>query len=161
MAKEGMKTLREAVRNPIFSESSIREWSKNLQQMKQLSEQQMQEAAKSLKNAQQKGEARAQNLDQAQKKEEEILQALSEMQKNVNQGLDQLQALTLAQRLRKLGSEEKKIETELLKMVSETIGLFPQDLPAQHQKANLALSVDQERAQKESQRLARRDQPIF
>lgn len=151
LAKEGAKTLREAFRNPSLPEKTLQDWAKNIQDMQELSQQKMQEAAQALKSAEQNSQARPQELAKAQEKQEEILQDLQQLQKKVNQGLDDLQALTLAQRLRKVGSEEKEIGSKLQRNISETIGLFAKDLPARYQKANAFLAEDQDGTQKESQ----------
>ena len=151
VAREGMKTLREALRNPIFTEQALRDWAKQLQEMEQLAQGEMQQAAASLQSAQQNPDSRSQKMAEAQTKEEEILKALEQMQQQVNQGLDQLQALTLAERLRKLAKEEKKLEAQLQKTVPETIGILPKELPPKFQQANAVLATGQTKAQKESQ----------
>jgi hypothetical protein len=151
LAKEGKETLREAFRNPTFSEELLRDWTKTLQSMQQLSEESMAQASKALQTAQKDQDSRAENLDQALKKEEEILQALEEMQRKVNKGLDQLQALTLAQRLRKLATEEKDIAGRLHRIVPETIGLLPRELEQKFRDTETTLAGDQETAQKEAQ----------
>jgi hypothetical protein len=151
LAKEGTKTLREAFRNPTMPEKTLREWAKNAQEMQELSESKMQESAQSLRQAEQNAQSRPQELAKALDKQEEILEDLQQMQKKINQGLDDLQALTLAQRLRKVAAEEKEIGGRLQKNISETIGLLSKDLPAKFQKANAYLSTNQEDALKELQ----------
>ncbi len=153
LAKEGAKTLREAFRNPTMPEKTLRDWAKNIQEMQELSQQKMQEAAQALKSAEQNKESRSGELAKASEKQDEILQDLQQIQKKVNQGLDDLQALTLAQRLRKVATEEKDIAAQLQKNIPATIGLPAKDLPARYQKVNGFLSGDQEAAQKESQAL--------
>ncbi|MDQ6632441.1 MAG: hypothetical protein M3Y82_11925, partial [Verrucomicrobiota bacterium] len=153
LAQEGMKALREALKNPTFTEEALQKWAKNLREMKQLSQQEMKQASDNLKSAQQnasQSEAKEKNLADAQKQEEQILQALEKMQNKVNQGLDDLQALTLAQRLRKVGSSENEIGEQLQKVFAETIGLLPSELPQKLQKLNTTLAGQQDQAQKES-----------
>ncbi len=149
MAAEGMKDLREALRNPAFNEEVLSEWTKNLHQMEKISQQQMKEAAKSLKSAQQtpSPSAREQQLAEAQEKEEETVKALQQMQQKVNQGLDELQALTLAQRLRQISAQQKKLESTLQANIPDTIGLTPPELSVRYQKANTKLSELQNEAQ--------------
>jgi hypothetical protein len=155
LAQEGMKTLREALRNPAFNEETLMDWTRNLAQMQKLAQQQMKEAAKSLQSAAQSPSqtGREEQLAEAQKKEEETLQALQQMQQKVNQGLDELQALTLAQRLRQLGDREKKIESTLHTNIPDTIGLSPAELNARYQRANTQLSGTQTEIEAESVKL--------
>ncbi|MGZ8900736.1 MAG: hypothetical protein ACXW3Z_11625, partial [Limisphaerales bacterium] len=150
LAQEGMKTLREALRNPAFNEETLAEWTKNLAQMQKVSQQQMKDAAQSLQKAAQSPASREENLAEAQKKEEETIEALQKMQQKVNEGLDELQALTLAQRLRQLGEREKKIETTLQTNIPDTIGLNPTELAARYQRANTLLSGMQTETQGDS-----------
>ncbi|MEW6306247.1 MAG: hypothetical protein AB1705_22500 [Verrucomicrobiota bacterium] len=152
-AREGMKALREALRNPTFSDETLREWAKNLQGMQSVAKGEMQEAGKSLKSAQQgqNSEQRLQELAKAEKSEQAALDALQQMQQRMNQGLDNLQAQTLAQRLRKLAEDEKQIEGRLQVMVPETIGLLANDLPDRFRRANTDLAENQEQARTDSQ----------
>lgn len=150
LAQEGMKTLREALRNPAFDEQTLTEWTKNLAQMQKVSQQQMKDAAKALQQAAQNPGEREEKLAEAQEKEEETIEALQQMQQKVNEGLDELQALTLAQRLRQLGEKEKKIETTLQTNIPDTIGLTPAELNARYQRANSQLSGLQTETQTES-----------
>lgn len=147
LAREGARTLREAMRNPLIPEETLSEWTKNLQQMDQLSRQQMKEAQQSLSDAQKQPQSREKELSEALQKEKEALEMLSQMQQNVNKGLDQLQALTLAQRLRKLGSGEKNLEARLQKHVGDSIGLLPAELPARIQKINTGVAEEQKAIQ--------------
>ncbi len=155
MAEEGMKTLREALRNPAFSEQMLTDWAKDLQQMGKLGNEEMKDASKSLESASQASESqgRQENLQQAEAKQDQILQKLQEMQKKANQGLDELQALTLSQRLRKLSGQEKKIEGGLQKNIGETVGLTPQELAGRFQKANTSFAGQQSETQTESTKL--------
>lgn len=151
LSKHGMKLLREAMRNPSIPEETVREWSKNLNAMQEVAQGPMKQASQSLSAAQQNPQARAQHVGSALEQEESALAALEQLQKQVNQNLDQLQALTLAQRLRKLGGQEKDIEARLQRIVPETIGLLPRELPSRLQRVNDGLAGDQSAAQAESQ----------
>jgi hypothetical protein len=156
MAEEGMKNLREALKNPSFPEEVLTQWSKTLKQMKDLSEKPMQEAAKSLAGAAQpsaKSKEQKEQLAKAGEKEKDILQELEQMQKKINKGLDDLQALTLAQRLRKMGTGQKEIHTELEKSVQETIGMTPAELAPRFKKANSFLAEQQEDARQRATEL--------
>lgn len=153
MAKEGMKNLREALRNPAFNEEVLTEWTKNLHQMQKLAQEEMKEAAQSLQQAAQSEQSREQQLAEAQKKEEESLQGLQQMQEKVNAGLDELQALTLAQRLRQIGAKEKRLETTLQANIPDTIGLLTNQLSSRYMRANTQLAASQNETQADSTKL--------
>ena len=80
-----------------------------------------------------------QELAEAEKRAEEVLEALQKMEQNANKNLDQLQALTLAERLRRVGEEEKGLGGQLTTNLADTIGLPPQDLPEKFQRLNTSL----------------------
>ncbi len=157
MSEEGLKTLREAMRNPTFSEQTLGEWSKTLRDMQEVSDKSMALAAKKLSDAsksKQSAKEREQNLAEAKEKAEEALEELQQIQKKVNRGLDDMQALTLAQRLRKIGGRENELEMSLLKSVKETIGLALTELNPRQLKALTFAADDQSVTQKESAQLS-------
>ncbi len=157
MSEEGMSLLREAMRNPTFSEKVLSEWNKSLREMQEVSKQSMGDAAKKLEDAargNQSSDERKQKLAEAREKEEEALQDLQQLQKKVNRGLDDMQALTLAQRLRKLGGREHDLEMSLLKSVQETIGLSLAELSPRQTKVLTVAAEDQTETQKETTQLS-------
>jgi hypothetical protein len=155
MASEGMKTLKDALRNPSFSEDLLSKWTKNLHEMDKVASETMKESSKALQQAQKASskEERSENLAQSKEKQDEAVKSLQEMQQKVNQGLDDLQALTLAQRLRKLSEEQKKLEGHLQKRIGETIGLTARELPAELARANEYLAGNEVETAKESSKL--------
>jgi len=151
LAREGMNSLREALRNPAFSEEMLTDWAKNLQQMQETSQEEMKAAAEALQAAAKSGESgdpgkAGEQMAEAAKQEEAASKALQAMQSKVNQGLDDLQAMTLAQRLRKAGAEEKRLEAMLQKNIPDTIGLTADELPAPLKKSNEFIASQQEAA---------------
>jgi hypothetical protein len=163
LAAEGLKALQEALKNSIFSEQSLQEWAKNLQNMENLSQKEMKAAGENLKSAQQNSDSKSRKKDlaEAMKKEQEILEALKKMQGKVNKDLDDLQALTLAERLRKVGTTETDISAELKKVIPETIGLLPKELPEKFKKVGAALSDRQGEIHTESQELQKEINRFF
>ena len=91
-----------------------------------------------------------QEMAEAEKRAEEVLEALRKMEQNANKSLDQLQAFTLAQRLRQVGDEEKGLGGQLTTNLADTIGLPPQDLPEKFQRLNTAFVKRQGGAHDES-----------
>jgi hypothetical protein len=128
LSKAGENSLREAMKNPLFDGETIRQWSQSMQQWQQLSRNKMPAAAAAMQSAQQKPGAHSQEMADAMQKAEDILKELEKMQSKASQSMDNLQALTLAQRLRKVGTEEKEIASQLLDSASNTVGLFPRQL---------------------------------
>ncbi len=156
LSKEGMQALREGLKNPVFTPKVLQDWSKTLQQMQQLSSGKMSEAGKDLKSAQEKSgnpEEGKKELAKAQKKIEEILEELEKLQGDVNKNLDDLQALTMSERLRKLGDTEEQISTEMKKIIPETIGLLPKELPEKFRKQSGKLVRGQDGVHQEAQKL--------
>jgi hypothetical protein len=159
MAEEGMKNLREALKNPAFTEKLLSDWTKTMQEMQSVASKPMQDAAKSLGEAakpQQGQQAKAQkekSLADAQDKQKDILDKLQELQKKANKGLDDMQAMTLAQRLRKIGSGETDIHAELAKVINDTIGLRPEELSARDKKRNASLAEQQNETRDKSKDL--------
>ncbi|HXR07711.1 MAG TPA: hypothetical protein VN765_10300, partial [Candidatus Acidoferrum sp.] len=91
-----------------------------------------------------------QALAEAEKRAEEVLEALQKMAQNANKNLDQLQALTLAQRLRRVGEAEQGLGGQLATNLPDTIGLPPQDLPDKFRRINTSLVKRQGDAHDES-----------
>lgn len=153
LAQEGAKTMREAMRNPTFKEETIRDWARTLKGMQDVAKQEMQQAGQQLQSAQQQqnnSQQRSQELSKALESEQKALEKLQQMQQQVNKGLDQLQAQTLAQRLRKLGTQETQLTGRLQELVAETIGLLPAQLSEHHRRANTNISGDQEKVRDEA-----------
>src|SRR5690606_15979341 len=96
---------------------------------------------------------REQNLAEAAQKQEDIIDKLQQMQKDVNENLDELQALTLAQRLRKVGEEQKILQTHLQKIIPDPVVLTPRELPERYVNANTHFAGRQAESQAESEKL--------
>jgi hypothetical protein len=153
LSQQGERAVEEAMKNPIFKEESIQQWNATMQQWQKMADQQMKEAAQAMQAAQQNSKSRDQDVADAKKKAEDILQALQKMQSKANEHMDDMQALTLAHRLRKVGAEEKDIGGQLLASAADTIGLPPQDLPSKFKRLEFGLTKDQGHSQEETTRL--------
>ena len=152
LAKEGAKALMEAMRNPAFDEQTLRDWAQNLKSMNELADQQMKQAQSKLGQAAQESQPqeKKENLADALEDEEEALDELADLQDKVNKDLDNLQALTLAQRLRKLSKEELALRKKIKDIIQETIGLMPEDLPERYTRANSRFTKSQGRTQEKA-----------
>ncbi|MDB6058282.1 MAG: hypothetical protein JWO95_2126, partial [Verrucomicrobiales bacterium] len=156
LAKQGERVLQEAMKNPIFKEDTVQNWSKTLQQWQQLAKQKMGDAAKSMQSAQQSSknsESRQQDMAKALQKAQEALEALQKMQQKASENLDQLQALTLAERLRRAGARETEISGDLQKNAQETVGLLPSELPDKLKQQDSTLANGQQMVQQEANKL--------
>jgi hypothetical protein len=153
MSRQAEAALQEAMKNPLFPEETIRQWSQSARQWQQLAGEKMKSAASAMQAAAQNSASRPQQLADAVKKAEDILRALEQMQDKAGRRMDDLQALTLSQRLRKVGAQEKEIGAKLIETAPDTIGLPPEDLPAKFKLFEHTLTLDQGRAQKESDTL--------
>jgi hypothetical protein len=150
LSKQGEQVVREAMKNPLMNEETIRKWSQSMQQWRQLSAQKMPEAAGAMEAARQNSAAQPQQTAEAMQKAEDILDELEKMEQKANQHLDDLQALTLAQRLRKVGGQERDIGLQLFDSASNTIGLLPRDLPEKFKLFERELTRGQAGAQMET-----------
>jgi hypothetical protein len=153
LSKEGERSVREAMKNPLFKADTIRQWSQSMQQWSQMSDKKMPAAANAMQSAQQSSGAQPKDLADAQQQAEDILKELEQMEGKANQHLDNLQALTLAQRLRKVGGEERDIGGQLLESASNTIGLLARDLPEKLKSFEHGLVQSQSDAQKQTSTL--------
>jgi hypothetical protein len=150
LSETGERSVSEAMKNPLIDEDTIRQWSQSMQQMRQLSQKKMPAAANAMQSAQKNSGAQPQDLADALQQAEDILKELAKLQSKANQHLDNLQALTLAQRLRKVGGVEKDIAGQLFDSVSNTIGLLPHDLPEKLKSFESGLVHGQSDAQKQT-----------
>ncbi len=145
IAQQGQDVVREAMRNPTLTQQTLRDWTQNLAQMKSLAQGEMKDAQQALQKAQESStpQERAEEATKARDAEEKALDKLQALQKKMNDGLDNLQALTLSQRLKKLSESEQGLSDQLGKVVGETIGLLPRELPERFKKINTSLAGDQ------------------
>ncbi len=153
LSKQGERAVREAMKNPVFNEETIRKWSQSMQQWRKLSGDKMQEAAKSMQAARQSSQPQSQEMADAMQKAEDILKELEKMESKANEHMDDLQALTLSQRLRKVGAQEKDIGGLLVDSAPDTIGLLPRELPEKFKIIENDLTRSQAGEQKETETL--------
>ncbi len=155
IAQQGQDIVREAMRNPTLTQQTLRDWTQNLTQMKSLAQGEMKDAQQSLQKAQESSQAkdRADEATKAREAEEKALEKLQALQKKMNDGLDNLQALTLSQRLKKLSESEQGIGTQLGKVVGDTIGLLPRELPERFKRINTSLAGDQSGVKAEAEKV--------
>lgn len=154
LSQQAQSALQEAMKNPAFPADNIRQWSQSAQQWQKLAQKDMKDAASAMQAAQQSPpSSQQQQMSDATQKAQDILDALQKLQSKAGQHMDDLQALTLSQRLRKVGADEKNIGSQLIKTAQDTIGLPADELPEKLKHFEHELISDQNRAQKESDSL--------
>lgn len=155
LAQRSAEILRDALRNPDLPTDLLQEWTKNLETMHHLAQQDMPRASQGLKAAQQKQSAapRSNELAKTSAVQDKILQEMQEMQKKMGRESDRLLAFTLAQRLREVAGTEAETKGTLQKILPETIGLRPEELPRPHRETTGKLASGQDRTQKEANAL--------
>jgi hypothetical protein len=156
LSKQGERAVREAMKNSLFNEETIRKWSQSMQQWGQLSADKMQQAAKSMQSARQSSQSsqsKSKDLADALQQADDILKALEKMESKANQHMDDLQAMTLSQRLRKVGTEEKEIGGLLVDAAPDTVGLLPRELPEKFKLVEHDLTRNQAAEEAETEKL--------
>lgn len=175
IAKGGRRILEEAMRNPVINQKTLMEWTENVAAMESLAKNEMKQSAQSLRKAQQQSgkpsgkkssqqsglpggkpsdqQKRQENLAKAQDAQQQALQKLQQLQRKMNNGLDNLEALTLAQRLKLIADEEEGLVSQMRSVITETIGLKPYELQERHRLMNTRLSNDQSDLGKESKNI--------
>lgn len=154
LAREGTAVLREASRNPTIQADLLASWVQNLELMNQVANEPMSKATSSLGKARESSaSSRQKEVKEAVTQETQALAGLEQLQRQANEALDQLQAQTLAQRLRRLSKGELAISGRILKLVPETIGLEVQDLTPFQRGIYQAMSGDQKEALEEGRTL--------
>ncbi|HEX4084435.1 MAG TPA: hypothetical protein VHY22_05980 [Chthoniobacteraceae bacterium] len=153
LAKQIADNMAEALRNPEISPETLKDWAKHAEEMNSLASQSMPQAAKSLQSSQENSGQRQQNLDQALKQEQQILEAMRQMEKKANDNLESLMAQTLAARLKRAAGTERDIADRFQKMLPDTIGMTPGQLPADPRQALDSMSARHAEVMREAGRL--------
>jgi hypothetical protein len=147
LTRQAERPVREAMKNPLLDGETIRQWSDSIRQWRKLSQEKMPAASEAMEKARQESGGQPQEIAEALKKAQDILQELEKMENKANQRLDNMQAMTLAQRLRKVGGVEKEIGTQLFDSASNTVGLLPRALPQKYKLLEGHLVLAQAAAQ--------------
>lgn len=122
-AEEGMKILEEAARNPIFDQEALEDFGETLEKMKDVASGKMNPASSKMKQAQTSAPSQAsESLAEAEQLEREALSELQEILADSSEQLDRLEALNLAQRLRKVEQTENNLTKGMLEILPKSIG---------------------------------------
>jgi len=152
-AEEGAETLREALRNPLFDENTLKEWSETLRKMEEVASSEMAKAAQSIDQAKANPSSAKPNLSDAEQSEQEALESLREILEQANEQLDDLEALTLSKRLRQVQKTEDRLGEVLVSHLPSTIGQRSKALPEKQLKVQSELENTQIDAHAETELL--------
>lgn len=146
IAKTGKDLLKEALRNKDIPESTLREWAELMNDMKQLAGNEMQQAAEAMQQASQgkSGQQRKGKLQEAIELQKKILKAMRASEKGMNNSIESMLAQSFVNRLMQTAKREGEIAARLKTLLSETIGVRPQDLPAEMAELIHLLTVRQD-----------------
>jgi len=135
MVAEGMKLLKEAIRNKKFPDKTISEWTKMMEQLQKLSQQEMKDIVSSLQKAQnqqqqQQQQQRREDMEKTAKAQEEMIKKMQEMVKKMDDSMKNLTVENFVNRLKKEAENENKISSNLKNMMKDIVGLSPENMPA-------------------------------
>ena len=123
ITRSGFDTLNEATKNPLFDLEILREFATSLQKMEETSQNPMREAKQKLNAAGNSQTSKAsQSMLQAAESQQKALDKLRDVLAKFSNQLDKLEAITLAERLRKLKRTEQKISQKLVSLLPSSIG---------------------------------------
>ena len=122
-AEEGMEVLEEAARNPLFDQDALKDFGETLEKMESVASNQLGPASSKMQEAQSSPpSAASESLAEAEQLEREALDQLQEILSDSSEQLDRLEALTLAQRLRKVEKTENLLSRNVLTLLPKSIG---------------------------------------
>ena len=152
LAKQEMKKSAESLRDAQEAEAQAAPSKSSSQQASQQASPSPQspQSPKSPKAPSQPQSQQKQELAKAEDAQQKALEQLQQMQKRINEGLDNLEALTLAERLRGLAMKEDVVVSQVRSVIVETLGLRPHELKERHHLMNGRLANDQRKIGKDS-----------
>lgn len=130
LAERMRELLREAVRNPLVADEVLRRWAELAEQLGRIGGQSMRGASEALRQAgQAEGREREELMEQAMSAQRAALAEMMEALQGLNRAQDQLTAGNFVGRLRAAAQQEFSLAGELTRLMPETIGLRPEQLP--------------------------------
>ena len=143
---DGMDILNEAIRNPIFKTETLEKYAQTFKKMESVANNPMFDASKQIDQAKtQKSSNALRSLKKAKSSEQQAIEQLTQILSEGGEQLDQLEAQTLAQRLRKIEKNQGKISEELIEILPLSIG---QPVPQLNSKIFTKRSNIEERQRK-------------
>lgn len=119
----GLSLLKKASINPVFEASELRDFGNVFRNMQEISDQEMVGSAKLLLEAHSSNRNKAQKfLANASTEQKEALKKLKDLVDWMSQNMDQLEAKTLAKRLRNIEKNKGNISDNLISIIPQTLG---------------------------------------
>ena len=133
MVAEGMKMMKEALRNRKFPDKTLSEWTKMLEQMKNMSDQEMKDLVSSLRNAQ-SNKQRRKDLQKSMEAQQKMIAKMKKILEKMDDSLKSLTVDNFVNRLRKEGKKENAISGNMKKMMKDIVGLHVDEIPKEFKK---------------------------
>ncbi|GEM_PF-3743033 len=128
LSEKALKMLEEALRNKEFPAKTIKEWTKMLDALNQVSQKDMKNVQKSLNEAQ-KENKRADEMKKAVEEQQKMLEKLKELMKKMDDSMNNLTMENFVSRLKKEAENEKNVSTKLAEIMKSSVGMDQNSLP--------------------------------
>lgn len=154
LAQKGLALLDNASNNPIFDASNLKDFGHSFGTMKEIATGQMEDSGKEIQLAQNLiREAANLSLSTASQMQFDALQRLQALLDTFSEQMEELEAKTLAQRLRNVENTEREISRDLTSILPETLGKTRSLLSQKYNSAIQSLEIIQARARIEAKEI--------
>ncbi len=123
LTDEGLKLLKEALRNKEISEQTLKEWSEMMKMMKDISSSDMPNVIQNLQKARDSKTDPKKNLADAIKQQKKILEKMKKMNDRMDKSLKKMAMENFANRLREAASNQNNVSVNLKKIAPSVLGL--------------------------------------
>ena len=154
LAQKGLALLDNASNNPIFDASNLKDFGHSFGTMKEIATEQMEDSGKEIQLAQNLiREAANLSLSTASQMQFDALQRLQALLDTFSEQMEELEAKTLAQRLRNVENTEREISRDLTSILPETLGKTRSLLSQKYNSAIQSLEIIQAGARIEAKEI--------
>lgn len=154
LAQKGLALLDNASNNPIFDASNLKDFGHSFGTMKEIATGQMEDSGKEIQLAQNLiREAANLSLSTASQMQFDALQRLQALLDTFSEQMEELEAKTLAQRLRNVENTEREISRNLTSILPETLGKTRSLLSQKYNSAIQSLEIIQAGARIEAKEI--------
>ena len=137
---EGMDLIEEALKNEEFGEDQLREWTEMLDELNELTENEMAEVQQELAQASQEESAsnglRIEGLKGAIQKQQEVMRKLRRLSKDFDENMKKATLRNFAARLRGMSKKEVKVANLLQQLFVKSVGMDFENLPDELKRLN-------------------------